>query len=156
MTQKEDTVIQLLSTNIGVHRTHCCKEHGCKYTAINCPVENGSIQQEGPCESCEWEREEEEASKFCQLFRRITKITDNLPTNFLHLTEEVGELSTEILIEQGHPYKQTEEGVLAEVVDIVVSAMAIVANKTSDINKFYELMHKKISKWEKGHALSKQ
>lgn len=142
--------------SIGVHKTHCCLRHGCKYASANCPVENGSIIQEGPCESCAWEREEEEGSEFCQFFRRIQKITDSLPTNFLHLTEEVGELSTEILIEQGHPYKQTEEGVLAEVVDIVVSAMAIVANKTGDIIKFYELMHKKISKWEKSHVLSKQ
>jgi len=39
--------------NMGVHRTHCCKWHGCKYGDGNeCPVENGKVQQEHDCESC--------------------------------------------------------------------------------------------------------
>lgn len=37
---------------IGVHRTHCCKIHGCKYGDPECPVENGAIKQEYPCEDC--------------------------------------------------------------------------------------------------------
>jgi NTP pyrophosphatase (non-canonical NTP hydrolase) len=145
----KDEILQKIISYKGVHSTHCCKKHGCKYFSTNCPVENDVVQQEYPCESCLWEKEEEEASHFCQLFRRIQKITDSLPTNFLHLQEEVGELATEILIEQGHPYKKTEEGVLAEVIDIVICCMAIIANKTDDIDKFYSLMANKISKWEK-------
>ena len=36
----------------GVHRTHCCVIHGCKYGDLECPVEKGIIKQDYPCESC--------------------------------------------------------------------------------------------------------
>lgn len=36
----------------GVHRTHCCIVHGCKYGDIDCPVESGKIDQDFPCEDC--------------------------------------------------------------------------------------------------------
>jgi len=36
----------------GVHRTHCCFEHGCKYGNIDCPVVLGIIKQDYPCEMC--------------------------------------------------------------------------------------------------------
>jgi len=36
----------------GVHRTHCCDKHGCKYGNTNCPVETGKMKQEGPCIEC--------------------------------------------------------------------------------------------------------
>lgn len=32
--------------------SHCCILHGCKYMDDNCPVENGIIKQEHPCEDC--------------------------------------------------------------------------------------------------------
>lgn len=41
--------------NIGVHTSHCCKWHGCKYNDNSCPVENGSYSQEYPCEVCRFE-----------------------------------------------------------------------------------------------------
>lgn len=37
---------------IGVHKTHCCVLHGCKYGDQNCPVESKLIAQEYPCEMC--------------------------------------------------------------------------------------------------------
>jgi len=37
----------------GVHRTHCCVAHGCKYGDRNCPVETGRIQQDYTCEYCD-------------------------------------------------------------------------------------------------------
>jgi hypothetical protein len=37
----------------GVHRTHCCSRHGCKYGEDNCPVVTGEVIQEYPCEYCE-------------------------------------------------------------------------------------------------------
>lgn len=36
----------------GAHAGHCCILHGCKYGDIQCPVLNGSAEQEGPCEYC--------------------------------------------------------------------------------------------------------
>lgn len=36
----------------GVHKTHCCNEHGCKYGDVDCPVVMDLIIQTYPCESC--------------------------------------------------------------------------------------------------------
>ena len=36
----------------GVHAAHCCKWHGCKYGDPGCPVVNGEVEQEYPCEYC--------------------------------------------------------------------------------------------------------
>lgn len=38
--------------NEGVHRTHCCVIHGCKYGDVDCPVEYGIIEQDYPCQDC--------------------------------------------------------------------------------------------------------
>ena len=44
-------------TDIGVHATHCCPEHGCKYCDDDCPVVNGKIAGI-VCESCMLEEED--------------------------------------------------------------------------------------------------
>ena len=36
----------------GVHETHCCINHGCKYGDIDCPVCLGLIKQKYLCEYC--------------------------------------------------------------------------------------------------------
>ena len=41
----------------GVHSSHCCFEHGCKYGDADCPVENGLIDQEFPCDYCQEDEE---------------------------------------------------------------------------------------------------
>jgi len=38
-----------------VHQTHCCSKHGCKYGEDDCPVANGIIKQDYPCEACDYE-----------------------------------------------------------------------------------------------------
>lgn len=40
----------------GVHSTHCCSKHGCKYGDNDCPVVLELVEQAYPCEWC---REEE-------------------------------------------------------------------------------------------------
>ncbi len=45
---------------IGVHASHCCKWHGCKYGDPDCPVANGDVEQEYLCADCYWELGEEE------------------------------------------------------------------------------------------------
>jgi hypothetical protein len=38
---------------VGVHASHCCKRHGCKYGDKDCPVVSGSVKQDYPCEWCD-------------------------------------------------------------------------------------------------------
>lgn len=40
--------------HVGVHASHCCTKHGCKYNDSECPVEQGEVTQDHPCETCEW------------------------------------------------------------------------------------------------------
>lgn len=42
----------------GTHVAHCCITHGCKYGDSWCPVANGRLKQEFPCEDCQWEEDE--------------------------------------------------------------------------------------------------
>jgi len=44
---------------IGVHTSHCCLNHGCKYGNTDCPVEFGGLKQEYPCAYCVWDSEDE-------------------------------------------------------------------------------------------------
>ncbi len=46
----------------GVHETHCCSKHGCKYGDSKCPVVTGKIKQKYPCEWCE----EDEFDELCR------------------------------------------------------------------------------------------
>lgn len=46
--------------NIGVHASHCCKWHGCKYGNEDCPVESGKVKQMYLCEYCYQDLENEE------------------------------------------------------------------------------------------------
>jgi hypothetical protein len=44
--------------HFGVHVTHCCVWHGCKYRDDDCPVETKQVKQAYDCEACGWEDEE--------------------------------------------------------------------------------------------------
>jgi hypothetical protein len=60
----------------GVHKTHCCATHGCKYSAPDCPVFTKVIQGDpGVCEYCT-EDEAEFKAGFHDLARRITASQD--------------------------------------------------------------------------------
>ena len=48
---------------IGVHASHCCKWHGCKYGDDDCPVVNGEVEQLYLCEYCYEVLEDEEYLK---------------------------------------------------------------------------------------------
>jgi len=39
----------------GVHKTHCCVKHGCKYGYEDCPVVSEEIKQDYFCESCSYD-----------------------------------------------------------------------------------------------------
>ena len=36
----------------GVHISHCCDQHWCKYNDQDCPVVKGTHKQSGPCQVC--------------------------------------------------------------------------------------------------------
>lgn len=58
----------------GVHAAHCCKWHGCKYGDPDCPVVNGEVEQEYPCEYCSELLGEEEY--YIRTAREITEIKE--------------------------------------------------------------------------------
>ena len=51
--RSKSTTTSIPQENWGVHRTHCCFEHGCKYGDKDCPVELGLIKQDYKCEDCD-------------------------------------------------------------------------------------------------------
>ena len=61
-----------MSRPVGVHISHCCKWHGCKYGDKDCPVVNGEVEQEYLCEDCYNELEEE--NYFRAILTRIVGI----------------------------------------------------------------------------------
>ena len=42
-------------SNSGVHASHCCARHGCKYGDHDCPVVSGQVEQMYLCEECDSE-----------------------------------------------------------------------------------------------------
>ena len=40
-------------SNSGVHASHCCARHGCKYGDADCPVVSGKVEQMYLCEECD-------------------------------------------------------------------------------------------------------
>lgn len=40
----------------GVHESHCCINHGCKYGYEDCPVTLGILNQKYPCEICAFDK----------------------------------------------------------------------------------------------------
>jgi hypothetical protein len=48
----------------GVHRTHCCVIHGCKYGDEDCPVVNKKVLQEYLCEYCDPWYEGDDSRKY--------------------------------------------------------------------------------------------
>jgi hypothetical protein len=54
---------------IGVHQTHCCIRHYCKYGKTDCPVVTGAVVQEHPCEFCDEENDGEAAISVIERIR---------------------------------------------------------------------------------------
>ena len=58
--------------NIGVHASHCCKWHGCKYGDEDCPMVLGKIKQLYLCEDCYQDLENEECYR--QVLKEIEEM----------------------------------------------------------------------------------
>lgn len=63
-----------MSSSVGVHASHCCKWHGCKYGDKDCPVVSGKVEQLYTCDFCDDELAEEEY--FREVVKRIDEIKD--------------------------------------------------------------------------------
>lgn len=58
----------------GVHASHCCLDHGCKYGDDNCPVVSGRVTQLYKCEDCTSEEHEFDGmddKTFDRLYARV-------------------------------------------------------------------------------------
>ena len=49
---QDDSGCQIPYEDSGVHVSHCCVLHGCKYAEGTCPVWAALLTQEHPCEDC--------------------------------------------------------------------------------------------------------
>ena len=77
-----------LSINIGVHTSHCCKRHGCKYGDDDrCPVENGSHPQEHLCEACS-----EDVKLHPDLMNVVRSLIDENDLRRMHGEDTIGVL----------------------------------------------------------------
>lgn len=75
-----------MKDNIGVHRTHCCVLHGCKYGEDEvCPVVQKVVIQDYLCECCSMDAytsvnelfEFQEKHKKCEEFQNLKEIEDH-------------------------------------------------------------------------------
>jgi len=63
--------------------------------------------------------------------------------------EELGELSREVTIKYGDTYKQSDEGVKAEAVDLTIAALCLFFAEGGTKEELIEIMAKKNAKWLK-------
>lgn len=87
--------------NIGTHRTHCCAQHGCKYSYdSDCPVETGAITQEYRCEWCLSVSDAEKALKEAKkAIRQANKLAKKLNNFAMQHTTAAFELRNALLVE---------------------------------------------------------
>ena len=86
----------------GVHRTHCCIKHGCKYGDKDCPVVSGEIKQDYTCESCGYDG----IKTVDELFKSLNKICKIINSQFSYILE-VDEMK--ISFQGGHNADYFEE-----------------------------------------------
>lgn len=70
---------------------------------------------------------------------------------FMDATSELGELATEIAIEEktyGNAHKEIDEGSKAEAVDLLISSFAMFYARGGTIEEFITIAHKKLDKWQ--------
>lgn len=70
---------------------------------------------------------------------------------FIKLSEEVGELAVEILVDSGdnHPDKAGSDGISGECIDVILMGISIFVANGGTISEFNDLMLTKMEKWEK-------
>ena len=72
----------------GVHITHCCSKHGCKYNNEDCPVVLGIVNQDQICEDCYYDIGDDYEPKenmFIEAFKKGQE-------NYKKMLEDIGEI----------------------------------------------------------------
>lgn len=62
---------------LGVHASHCCVMHGCKYGEKDCPVVNDVVEQKYVCETCsdyEGIQNLEDLKEHLQLYQEVEEL----------------------------------------------------------------------------------
>ena len=99
------------TSRYGVHRTHCCVLHGCKYGDEDCPVENEEIKQDYICESCSMDGiKKVEEIKYLLEFRDVSD--EDLLDNLMGMCFEHGNMEYVILKEESDKRDKLENEVL--------------------------------------------
>ena len=82
----------------GVHETHCCEKHGCKYGYNDCPVEIGLVKQMYECELGD-EMNDPCYEDNTKLPEKLQKCVDNYVKHLKTLsTEEIDALLRDMII----------------------------------------------------------
>lgn len=58
----------------GVHETHCCEVHGCKYSKVDCPVKIGLIAARHECEYCVDDASDEHPQYSPKVAKELSKL----------------------------------------------------------------------------------
>lgn len=100
--------------------------------------------------------------KVFELIEELTHVDCKNKTIFELLgstTEELGELSRELLIEEksfGNNYKTVDEGSKAESIDLSICALAIFFARGGTKKEFIEIANKKLAKWKSNQVSDEQ
>jgi len=65
----------------GVHASHCCVYHGCKYFDDDCPVISGETHQQYPCEECMYD-------PMLEVVDHLNELIDQTPVDKIELLNE--------------------------------------------------------------------
>jgi hypothetical protein len=115
-----------LPYHIGVHVSHCCVWHECKYGDEDCPVALGTHKQESPCEYCDRSITQDKIERYFlnnqSEFEKWAESQDQRPTR-----EECWDAALEALLNKLHEKESSETDTLKRYsyVDIIQIAKSL-------------------------------
>lgn len=106
---------------VGLHISHCCSQHGCKYDDEQCPVFFGRVKQEGPCVECR--------RRGSGPFKEVDPFGDNrktpIPAPIAHLTpEQMMDLLIDML-----DTREVQERITEAVIDVLREKLMSIAEE---------------------------
>lgn len=132
------------------HSTHCCVHHGCKYGDEDCPVTNEIVRQKYKCEVCvSTEEGEYGLMTTVQYTSNSIKNGRTVPSIFLSVTEEIGEIAQEIRVKHMPDcYKEGDvDGILGESCDAMIGLLDLLFVEGYTQEEINETIARKCAKW---------